>query len=693
MTTGALAPNRPSKCTEIEADSFNRQRDTRVQTVRLPSSSQSTEARIEYGMEQIDSDGEWLESDALGGFASGTVGGIRTRRYHALLLTATTPPTGRVVLVNGFEAWIEDDSSSFPISSQRYAPNVTYPDGCSRIVGFSATPWPCWTFRHSNGTAITQEIMVHRDTCETVLRWRRLSDGACRLRVRLLLSVRDYHALHRENPAFDMQPIVRGGNVSWRPYRDQPAISALTNGEYEQAPDWFRNFLYTREQERGLDCVEDLASPGTFLWDLSRDDAVMVLRAGNALGVRATPYAAMLMSSERARRAAAGPRDAAAEAYIVDRGRGHTVIAGFPWFTDWGRDTFIAMRGLMLATGHLAEAEAVLLAWAGTVNEGMLPNRFLDTGDLPEFNAVDASLWFIVLTYEFLNAAKDHGRDVTAEVRRRLHDAAEAILQGYAAGTRFAIAADSDGLLRAGVPGVQLTWMDAKIGDRPVTPRIGKPVEIQALWINALRIGSAWSPRLAELARHATASFVARYPNPATGLYDVIDVDHARGAVDEKLRPNQILAVGGLPFALLQGDAARTVVDLVEDKLLTPLGLRTLSPDDPEYRAHYRGSPDQRDSAYHQGTAWPWLMGPFVDAWLRVRGGSTEAKSEARRRFLAPLRAHLATAGIGHISELADGAPPHEPGGCPFQAWSLGEFIRIEHMLAPAAGEPPEGTT
>jgi len=641
-------------------------------------------------MERIDPDNEWLESDSLGGFASGTVGGIRTRRYHALLLSATTPPTGRVVLVNGFEAWIEGRSGSFPISSQRYAPDVRYPDGFSYIVGFTATPWPCWTFRDHLGAELTQEIMVHRDTCETVLRWRHRSDGTANLRLRPLLSGRDYHALHRENPTFNMHATIRDGNVSWRPYPDQPSITALTNGEYTQEPDWYRNFMYIRERQRGLDFVEDLASPGTFLWDLSCDDAVMILRAGDGLGVRAAPYAAMLFGSEQARRAAAGPRGQAAEAYLVDRGRGRTVIAGFPWFTDWGRDTFIAMRGLMLATGHLMEAEAILLAWSGTVSGGMLPNRFLDAGSLPEYNAVDASLWFIVVTYEYLRHAEANGRTVPAESRRRLHDAVEAILQGYAAGTRFAIAADSDGLLRAGVPGVQLTWMDAKIDDRPVTPRIGKPVEIQALWINALRVGSSWSPRWTELARRATASFVARFPNSVTGLYDVVDVDSMHGKLDEKLRPNQILAVGGLPFALLEGGTARKVVDLVESKLLTPLGLRTLSPDDPEYVPEYRGGPAQRDRAYHQGTAWPWLMGPFVDAWLHVRGRSMQAKSEARRRFLAPLQAHLATGGIGHVSELVDGAPPHEPGGCPFQAWSLGELIRIERMLAPPPMSPSE---
>ena len=639
-------------------------------------------------MEWIDSAIEWLESDALGGFASGTVTGIRTRRYHALLLAATKPPTGRVVLVNGFEAWVDGAAGGFPLSSHRYSPDVTYPDGYRRIAAFTSTPWPRWIFRDHAGTEIEQEILVHRDTCETVLRWRQLSKGPHCLRVRLLLSGRDYHALHRENSALDMRAVVRGGSVAWRPYPDLPTVAALTNGAYTHAPDWYRSFFYAREWERGLDCIEDLASPGTFVWDLSCGDAVMVLRAGDGLGVRSASYAATLVASERARREAAGPLGVAAESYLVDRGKGCTMIAGFPWFTDWGRDTFIAMRGLTLATGRLAEAEAILLAWSNTVSQGMLPNRFPDDGDRPEYNAVDASLWFVVAIHEFLCAAGGKGVIVRTESQRRLQDAAEAILQGYATGTRFAIAADADGLLRAGVPGIQLTWMDAKIDDRPVTPRIGKPVEVQALWVNALCIGSAWSARWAELARRAAASFVARFPNPTTGLYDVIDADHVPGAVDGKMRPNQILAVGGLPFPVLEGPAARAVVNVVEEKLLTPLGLRTLAPDDPDYVPYYVGGPAERDRAYHQGAAWPWLAGPFVDAWLRVRCGSAEAKSEARRRFLPPLRAHLATAGIGHVSELADGAPPHAPGGCPFQAWSLGELIRIERMLAPTRDEP-----
>ena len=271
-----------------------------------------------------------------------------------------------------------------------------------------------------------------------------------------------------------------------------------------------------------------------------------------------------------------------------------------------------------------------------------------------------------------------------APSRAALQDAVGLILEGYAGGTRFGIAADADGLLRAGVPGQQLTWMDAKVGDWVVTPRIGKPVEVQALWINALRIGAAWSPKWAALADLALVSFLQCFPDPDSGgLADVVDADGVPGQIDRRIRPNQILAVGGLPFPLLEGVRARRVVDLVEARLLTPMGLRTLAPDDPAYVGRYAGGPLQRDGAYHQGTAWPWLMGPFVEAWLRVRDHSAVARAEASARFLAPLRAHLHEAGLGHVSEVADGDAPHTPGGCPFQAWSLGELLRAETLVAP----------
>ena len=623
---------------------------------------------------------------ALAVLPQGTVYGPRTRRYHALLLTATKPPTVRVLLVNGVDAFIEAAAGRVALSSQRYTPDVVAPDGMDRLVSFSRDPWPRWEWSLPDDTAIEHDLFVDPVSCATVLRWRRTAGtGACRLIIRPFLSGRDFGALHLENPAFRFDATTAGGNVTWRPYPAEPAVTAITNGGYEHRPEWYRDFLYTEERDRGYNDTEDLGSPGAFSFDLGSGlDAVMVLRTGDDLAGDAVGLAATLDAAERTRRAATPTRLARSSlSYRVARGKGSTIMAGFPWFSDWGRDTFISMRGLVLATGELDAAEAILLAWADMVSEGMLPNRFPDRGEEPEFNAADASLWYIVAVHEFYDTRTAAGRPVGETLGRRLREACEAILDGYAAGTRFGIAADPDGLVRAGTSGVQVTWMDAKTGDYVVTPRIGKPVEIQALWINALRIaGMRWNDRWRSAEIKARASFAERFIRPeGAGLYDVVDVDHVPGTVDAKVRPNQIFAVGGLPFPILSGEAARAVVDVVEATLLTPLGLRTLAPDDPAYQGHYSGGLVERDGAYHQGTAWPWLMGPFVEAWLAVRGGTATARAEARRRFLPPLLAHVEHAGVGHVSEVVDGDAPHTPGGCPFQAWSLGELIRICRML------------
>ncbi len=628
-------------------------------------------------MAGLDLDAEWLEADGRGGFASGTVSGLRTRRYHALLLHATHPPAGRVVLVNGIEAWAELDGGPVPLTSQRYAPDLVHHDSRPLIASFAATPWPTWTFHLPGGTELRHELVVHRRSGATLLRWRRMTgQDALRLHVRPLLSGRDYHALHHENPAFqfagEVQQGPAGATVAWQPYAALPRITGSANAAYAAAPDWYRNFLYTAERDRGMDDIEDLATPGIFAWDLAAGPAVLILQAGEGPGLPALEDAARIEADERNRRGEAPPLGSV-PSYVVGRGEGKTIVAGYPWFTDWGRDTFIALRGLLLATGQVAEAEQILLAWSGLVSEGMLPNRFPDDAGPPEYNSVDASLWFVVAVHDLLHTAPD------TPSRAALQEAVGLILAGYAGGTRFGIAADADGLLRAGVPGQQLTWMDAKVGDWVVTPRIGKPVEVQALWINALRIGAAWRPGWGALADRAQASFLRRFPDPdGGGLADVVDADGVPGRIDRRLRPNQIFAVGGLPFPLLSGPAARRVVDLVEARLLTPMGLRTLAPDDPDYVGRYAGGPAQRDGAYHQGTAWPWLTGPFVEAWLRVRGNTPAARAEAAARFLGPLRTHLNTAGLGHVSEVADGDAPHTPGGCPFQAWSLGELLRAE---------------
>jgi predicted glycogen debranching enzyme len=653
---------------------------------------------------------EWLEADGLGGFTSGTALGIRTRRYHSLLLVATAPPTGRLVLINGLDAWVETPGGTFQLSSQYYAPGVIGGDGTQHIEAFGSDPWPHWIFKLPDGTRIEQELFVAKGQPMTFISWQVLGPRRdIKLSVRPFLSGRDYHSLHKSNPSFRFDAEVKPNQVSWAPYTGVPAVAALANAGYSHQPAWYYNFHYEEERARGLDCEEDLAAPGVLTWNLAGGKAALVLttreHAAATLSAAVKPLELLnkVRESEQKRRKRFSSRlEAAADSYIVERrsadalvrsngkgkspdesGRpaGKTIIAGYPWFTDWGRDTFVALRGLCLATGRLSDAREILLGWTGAVSEGMLPNRFPDIGEQPEFNAVDASLWFIIAAHEYLQAAKKS--NTFAPDKQALRESIEAILEGYSKGTRYGIRLDSDGLLAAGERGVQLTWMDAKVSGWIVTQRAGKPVEIQALWLNALKIASEFSPGWADVFERGLKSFRERFWNESNGcLHDVVDVNHRSGEIDVTFRPNQILAVGGLPFCLLETEQALKVVAAVEARLWVPLGLRSLAPGETSYTPHYEGGVRERDGSYHQGTVWPWLLGPFVEAWVRVRGGSNDAKREARAKFLAPLLAHLEEqAGLGHISEIADAELPHTPRGCPFQAWSVGEALRLDRVV------------
>jgi glycogen debranching enzyme len=694
---------------------------------------------------------EWLEPDGLGGYASGTAVGLRTRRYHALLLMATTPPTGRVVLVNGFDAWVEAGGQRYDLSSQRYLPDVVAPDGRDRLRSFTDDPWPRWVWELTPGVTITQELFVPHEISACVLIWTLVGwkptgpQSVPNLVVRPFLSGRDYHGSHHENRTFRFEAQPQPLGVTWKPYDAMPAVTALSNGAYRAEPYWYRNFLYTREQERGLDCVEDLGSPGTFSIDL-RQPGVLIFAAQphvealTRLGGSAADIARTLVERERKRRGKFVSRLArSADAYLVRRERaatadgtrasaeeswaeggwgrtvfdstpdvatlgaaktptpatqtlsdgqtsratsGLTIIAGYPWFADWGRDTFIALRGLCLAGGRMNDAAEILSAWAGTISEGMLPNRFPDQAGAPEYNSVDASLWYVVAVDDFLKRSQTDGPPASPALVQKLRGAVQAILTGYFRGTRYGIGCDADGLLRAGVPGEQLTWMDVKIGDWVVTPRIGKPVEVEAIWLAALKIGGQFDRQWNDVHASGLKSFQTRFWNESLGcLYDVVDVDHQAGRVDATVRPNQIFAVGGLPENLLDVKRARRVVDLVEERLWTPFGLRTLDQADPAYAPRYVGGVKERDAAYHRGTVWPWLAGPFIEAWVRVRGDSPQVRAQARTKFLAPLLERLDVAGLGHLPEIADGDAPHTPRGCPFQAWSLGELIRAQTLL------------
>lgn len=659
--------------------------------------------RIGYkpDMSTIAEDREWLETDGLGGYAMGTAALLRTRRYHALLTAARHPPADRVVLVAAVDVWLQLGGQWIPLCAHRFRDHerdVVEPQGRRQLSSFTIEPWPTWTFTLPGAGTVTFSLFVPHGHCAVVLEWRGDDLPAdAQLVVRPLLAGRDHHALQRENPGCSLTGAGDAQQIVCQTYPAVPAVITRSNGHYTADPQWWRGFVYTEERARGYDWIEDLPSPGVFRFAVGAGPAVLLFAAagvGEALPEGPAPVVARALGArERQRRAAfPTPLQRAADQYLVRRGDGHSIIAGYPWFADWGRDTFLSMRGLLLATGRLRDAHGVLRAWLPHLRGGMLPNRFPDGSGPPDYNSVDAALWFAVAAHELLQCTA--GGDVlSAHDRARLQQGILQVANGYQRGALHGIRADDDGLLRCGVPGTQLTWMDAKAGGRVVTPRIGKPVEIQALWLNTLHAAAAIDSRFkpaVDRARHAIGD---RFWNPQRNcLFDVVDDEHEHGAVDAAVRPNQILAVGGLPVAALQGVRARAVVDTVERLLWTPAGLRTLAPDDPAYEGHYAGDAVARDLAYHQGTAWPWLAGPFVEAWIAVHGGGGDVRDEARRRFVAPLRAMLHSQGLGHISEVADGDPPHRPGGAPFQAWSLAELLRIEALLceqsAPAASDP-----
>ncbi|MGB6940776.1 MAG: amylo-alpha-1,6-glucosidase [Bryobacteraceae bacterium] len=633
---------------------------------------------------------EWLETNGIGGFACSTIIGLNTRRYHALLTAATRPPVGRVVLLSKLEETLVLQDQRFELSANQYR-EVIHPRGFEYLVSFRLDPFPVFRYRCGDVQIEKTVFLVHGENT-VVVQYELLGDlrgRACSLEVRPLIAFRDYHSTTHANNAIRREVTTRAGLAIITPYPELPSLYfAHNSASIDTAGVWFYNFEYERERERGLDSLEDLYNPFLLRFDLTQNSwAAIVTSSLEQTSAELAQFVPRAMQSEtqrRARIARSAPAGdpfatiltSAADQFIVARGDQKSVIAGYPWFSDWGRDTMISLPGLTLVTGRYDDARNILRAFARSLDRGMLPNRFPDSGETPEYNTADATLWMFHAVHEFLRYTGDYDF-----VRAELYQPLVGIIGWHERGTRYGIHLDSDGLLHAGEPGVQLTWMDAKVDGRVVTPRQGKPVEVQALWHNAVRVMAHLASvfgdaepcaRYTALADRARERFTQVFLNKAMGcLYDVIPDE---GAPDASLRPNQIFAVS-LPYPLLTGEQALHVVDVVEWELLTPYGLRTLSPHDPNYRARYQGDPRSRDGAYHQGTVWPWLAGPFLTSYVKVHGNTEEARQRADR-FLDPLRAHLLEAGLGQISEVFDGDAPHRPGGCFAQAWSVAELLR-----------------
>jgi len=642
-------------------------------------------------------DVEWLEANGLGGYASSTASGMNTRRYHGLLVAATNPPVGRVVLLSKLDERIVIGDRAIELATNQF-PGSTHPDGRAHLASFDRGVFPVFEYE-AEGVRLRKTIAAIHDENTTVLVYELLeAPGEITLELRPFVAGRDYHSLVHANDGVHRDAAFVNGVFALQPYDGLPTLFiGVPESEFHAASDWYYRFEYAIELERGLDAHEDLFTPGVLTRTLRPGQRIAVITSVDHPAER---DGLALLEAERRRREAVIRKVAvrgragralalAADQFIVRRGAGRkTIIAGYPWFTDWGRDTMIALPGLCLATGRFEDARQILLAFAESVSEGMLPNRFPDGGEAPEYNTADATLWLFVAAQRYLDYTRDE-----LFVRDTLLPVLRDVIGWHQRGTRHNIHEDEDGLLVAGSEGDQLTWMDAKVGDWVVTPRHGKAVEINALWFNALTILSSFEQqwgsidearRLAIAATRVRVRFRHLFWNEEAGcLYDVVRGDER----DPSLRPNQIFALS-LPHPLLDGIHAERVLNAVETHLLTPLGLRSLAPADPRFLGTYLGGPRERDGAYHQGTVWSWLLGPYITALVRVRG---EAGMAQGLRILSAFEPHLERACAGSISEIFDGSAPHASRGCFAQAWSVGEILRAateDLRLRRTASEP-----
>jgi predicted glycogen debranching enzyme len=638
-------------------------------------------------------------TNGLGGFACGTVSGANTRRYHGFLMASLSPPVERTLLVAKIELSVQYHGVETDLSANEFAGGAISGQGFVHLESFAVHDGiPVWRYAVADAL-LEQRIFMAPEANTSYLRLELLrTSGPLRVTLKPLITYRDYHSHGRGAKAFQLEADADLCRVQAfagaRPYR-----LSISQGWFSAAPAWYWNFWHRMEAERGLDALEDLLTPGTFAADLSPQQPVyLVATAETAAPVPGADVLAALKAASKAliaplpktapawirtlaqasdqfivRRGGAGATPTAAPSAAASQAAASSIIAGYPWFTDWGRDTMISLPGLATSLRRYDLASGILRTYAGFVDHGMLPNCFPDAGEAPQYNTADATLWMFHALDDYLQAARD------PDLGREFFPILMTIIHAHADGTRYGIQMDpADGLLRAGEPGTQLTWMDAKHGDQVFTPRIGKPVEINALWLNALDVAvrlalterNMGEKRFCQSLLSRASSGFARFWNEERAcLYDVVDVNGG-STHDASIRPNQILAVS-LPYSALPPEQMRAVVDCCARELLTSHGLRSLSPKEPGYIGRYWGDGRQRDAAYHMGTVWTWLLGPFVRAHYRVHGDARLAQS-----FLGPMAQQLNSACLGTLSEIFDGDAPHSARGCFAQAWSVAEILR-----------------
>jgi predicted glycogen debranching enzyme len=639
---------------------------------------------------------EWLETNGLGGWASSSIIGANTRRYHGLLTAAIVPPAERMVLLSKLDETIVTGDKRIELGVNVYANNIVAPLGHHYLNRFTKELFPEWEYE-VEGIRLRKTIaMVNGENTTLIIYDVVESAEPFTLELLPLMAARGYHSLNHEGPQMHWDADFTDGIFHNQPDGQNHVFISIPGAAYEHTPRWFNNFEYPVEQYRGLDFQEDLFNHGTFSVTLKQGDSIGIIISTEDVSGR---NAHELLSKEGVRRkllVSHQPDDEivqqlvlAADQFIVKRNENlKTVIAGYHWFTDWGRDTMISLPGLCLSTGRYEDAKKILAAFADSVSMGMLPNRFQDNGEEPEYNNVDGTLWYFVAVHKYLQVTGD-----SDFVLNNILPVLKQIIDWHFAGTRYNIHAESDGLLFAGEEGQQLTWMDARIGQWVVTPRMGKPVEVQALWYNALRIFSELLHLNGQQGDAIVVTVSAEkikenfenlfWYEQGQYLYDNIN---EKGEPVTEFRPNQLFAIS-LPFALIEGDKAISILQNVEEHLYTPVGLRTLPKTDAHYVPVYGGDQFHRDSAYHEGTVWSWLLGPYIDALAKVG-----VEKSLLKKVIDNFAYHLNEGCIGSVSEIFDAEPPHHPRGCIAQAWGVAELLRVikDYRLYDAKSEKGE---